>query len=91
MRLGAAGTIMPPVEGVLKNARRLEDKGYDSIWWPDHWMGWFPQAIWTPEVTPLANFQQNPDVYLDPVAAISGTLCTAAKGSGPVEERVEDA
>ena len=71
MKLGAAGTIMPPVEGVLKNARRLEEKAYDSIWWPDHLMGWFPQSIWTPDVTPLANFQQNPDVYLDPVAAIA--------------------
>jgi phthiodiolone/phenolphthiodiolone dimycocerosates ketoreductase len=71
MKAGASGTIMPPVEGVLRNAQRIEGKGYDSIWWPDHLMGWFPQSIWTPDVTPLASFQQNPDVYLDPVATIA--------------------
>jgi phthiodiolone/phenolphthiodiolone dimycocerosates ketoreductase len=71
MKVGAPGTIMPPVDGLLKNARRVEEKGYDSIWWPDHLMGWYPQSIWTPDVTPLANFQQNPDIFLDPVACIA--------------------
>ncbi|MFN2543071.1 MAG: LLM class flavin-dependent oxidoreductase [Actinomycetota bacterium] len=71
LTVGSSGTIMPPVDGLIRNAQRLEEKGYDAIWWPDHLMGWFPQAIWTPDVTPLAAFQQNPDVYLDPVACIS--------------------
>jgi len=71
IEIGATGTIMPPVDGVLKNAKRNEAKGYDALWWPDHLMGWHPESIWTPDVTPLASFQSNPHVYLDPVACIA--------------------
>ncbi|MGH2726375.1 MAG: LLM class flavin-dependent oxidoreductase [Actinomycetota bacterium] len=71
MEIGAPGTIMPPVEGVLKTAMRNEQKGYDALWWPDHLMGWHPDSIWTPDVTPLANFQSNPHIYFDPVACIA--------------------
>ncbi len=71
MEVGAAGTIMPPADGMLKTARRNEERGYDSIWWPDHLMGWYPESIWTPDVTPLANFQPSPHVFFDSVAAIA--------------------
>ncbi len=71
LEIGAVGQIMPPVEGLLKTAKRNEEKGFDAIWWPDHLMGWHPESIWTPDVTPLANFQSNPHVYFDPVAAIA--------------------
>lgn len=71
IQVGAAGSIMPPVEAILKTARRNEEKGYDSLWWPDHWMAWHPQSIWTPDVTPLARFQPNPHVYMDPVTCMA--------------------
>ena len=71
LEIGAVGQIMPPVEGLLKTAKRNEEKGFDAIWWPDHLMGWHPESIWTPDVTPLANFQSNPHVYFDPIAAIA--------------------
>lgn len=71
VEVGAQGTIMPPIEGVLKTAKRNEAKGYDALWWPDHLMGWHPESIWVPDVTPLALAQRNPHVYLDPVAAIA--------------------
>ncbi len=62
---------MPPVEGLLATAQRNEAKGYDSLWWPDHLMGWYPESIWTPDVTPIANFQANPHVFFDAVAAMA--------------------
>lgn len=71
MEIGAPGNIMPPFEAVLKTATRNERKGYDALWWPDHLMGWHPESIWTPDVTPLANFQSNPHMYFDPVACIA--------------------
>jgi len=71
IEIGATGVIMPPVDGVLKNAKRNEAKGYDAMWWPDHLMGWHPESIWKPDITPLANFQSNPHVYLDPIATIA--------------------
>ena len=71
LEIGGTGQIMPPVDGLLKNAKRNEEKGFDALWWPDHLMGWHPESIWTADVTPIANFQSNPHVYLDPVACIA--------------------
>jgi phthiodiolone/phenolphthiodiolone dimycocerosates ketoreductase len=71
LEVGAPGTVAPPVEALLKNARRNEEKGYDAIWWPDHLMGWFPDSMWTPDVSPLAAVMPNPHVYLDAVAAMA--------------------
>ncbi len=73
IEVGAAGAITPPVDMLIKTAKRNEEKGYDAIWFPDHWMAWHPESIWVPDVTPLANFQPNPHVYLDPVACIAAT------------------
>src|SRR5687767_9444953 len=69
--VGAPGTIAPPVDAVIRNAVRNEQQGFDSLWWPDHLMGWHPESIWTPDVSPLAVAQPSPHVYLDPVAAIA--------------------
>ncbi|MBZ5526874.1 MAG: LLM class flavin-dependent oxidoreductase [Acidobacteriia bacterium] len=71
IRLGIPGGIMPPFDKVIQQAQRAEARGYDSAWWPCHLMGWHPRSIWTPDITPLANFQKSADVYLDPVAAIA--------------------
>ena len=50
LRIGVLGPTFPPIELIADVARSLEEKGYDSIWFPDHLMGWFPQTIWTPEI-----------------------------------------
>jgi phthiodiolone/phenolphthiodiolone dimycocerosates ketoreductase len=50
LRIGVVGSTFPPIDGVARVARSVEEKGYDSIWFPDHLMGWFPQTIWTPEL-----------------------------------------
>lgn len=71
IEIGAAGVVAPPAGMLVKTAKRNEEKGYDSVWFPDHWMAWHPESIWTPDVTPLADFQPNPHVYFDPVACIA--------------------
>lgn len=71
LEVGASGTVAPPVENLLKTARRSEEKGYDAIWWPDHLMGFFPDSIWTPDISPLARVTPNPHVHFDPVAAMA--------------------
>jgi phthiodiolone/phenolphthiodiolone dimycocerosates ketoreductase len=90
MEIGATGVIMPPVDGVLKNALRNEAKGYDAMWWPDHLMGWHPESIWKPDITALANFQSNPHVYFDPIACIAavGTHTTTMKLGTSVTEPI---
>lgn len=74
--VGVPGIVQSPVEALAYTARRNEERGFDVIWWPDHLMGWHPQSVWTPEVSPLASVLPNPHMYFDPVAAI-----TAAAGA----------
>lgn len=71
VELGMPGGIMPPFEKVAQQAQRAEERGYDAVWWPCHLMGWHPQSIWRPEITELARYQKNADVYFDPIPAIS--------------------
>lgn len=81
IQLGVPGGIMPPFDKVIQQAQRAEAKGYDSVWWPCHLMGWHPQSIWVPEITPLAETQKNADVYFDPVAAIAAV--------GPATQKIQ--
>lgn len=67
IELGMPGQIMPPADRALDNARRNEADGFDAVWWPDHLMGWFPDSVWTPDLTPLAAVQSNPHVHFDPL------------------------
>jgi len=71
VEVGTNAVISPPADAVLKSAQRAEAKGYDSLWWPDHLMGFHPQALWRPEITKLAETMPSPHVFVDPVAAIS--------------------
>jgi phthiodiolone/phenolphthiodiolone dimycocerosates ketoreductase len=58
---------MPPASAAVKFAQRAEADGFDAIWWPDHLMGWHPDSLWTPDLTPLAASQANPHTYFDPL------------------------
>ncbi|MDI6847094.1 MAG: LLM class flavin-dependent oxidoreductase [Candidatus Bathyarchaeia archaeon] len=50
LKIGVVGPTFPPIESIARVAKSIEEKGYDSIWFPDHLMGWFPQTIWTSEI-----------------------------------------
>jgi phthiodiolone/phenolphthiodiolone dimycocerosates ketoreductase len=69
--VGAPGIVVPPVEAVAYTAKRNEDKGYDSVWYPDHLMGWHPQSLWNPEHAPLSTVLPNVHAYYDPSVAIT--------------------
>jgi phthiodiolone/phenolphthiodiolone dimycocerosates ketoreductase len=67
LQLGVPGQIMPPADAAVKFAQRSEAEGFDSVWWPDHLMGWHADTMWTPDLTPLARVQPNPHTYFDPL------------------------
>lgn len=67
LELGVPGQIMPPASAAVKFAQRAEADGFDAVWWPDHLMGWHPDSLWTPDLTPLAESQANPHTYFDPL------------------------
>jgi phthiodiolone/phenolphthiodiolone dimycocerosates ketoreductase len=70
LRIGVVGPTFPPVEGIARVARSIEEKGYDSIWFPDHLMGWFPQTIWTPEIVGLLA-QYGPHAFFETTLSIA--------------------
>jgi len=70
LKIGIVGPTFPPVESILSVSRRVEEKGYDSIWFPDHLMGWVPDAVWTPElVGPMA--QYSPHTFFETALSIA--------------------
>ncbi|MFA7513853.1 MAG: LLM class flavin-dependent oxidoreductase [Mycolicibacterium vanbaalenii] len=43
----------------------LDDGRYQSIWLPDHLVSFWPDSIWSPEFTDLAEVSPSPHRYLD--------------------------
>jgi len=75
LKIGAPGPFLPPWENALKNARTIDALGYDSMAFPDHFAGFIPESIWTPDITDLAYLQQSPHTYYE-LATIMGA-CAA--------------
>jgi phthiodiolone/phenolphthiodiolone dimycocerosates ketoreductase len=71
--IGVVGSLGLPAAGLGRRARVLERRGFDSIFWPDHLMGWLPESIWVPEVSDVATVSPsaNPHVFIDPVTSIA--------------------
>lgn len=81
IELGMPGQIMPPLDRAVANALRNEADGFDAVWWPDHLMGWFPDSLWTEDLTGLARSQPNPHVHVDPMMmmGVAGAQMTRAR------------
>jgi len=71
LKIGAPGPFLPPWENALKNAKTIDSLGYDSMAFPDHFAGFVPESIWTPDVTQLAYLQQSPHTYFE-MASLMG-------------------
>ena len=67
LEIGVPGQIMPPAHRAVELGQRAEADGYDALWWPCHLMGWHPDSIWTPDMSPLAAAQPSGHVYFDPL------------------------
>ncbi|HEX6512264.1 MAG TPA: LLM class flavin-dependent oxidoreductase, partial [Chloroflexota bacterium] len=71
LTIGLPGTIVPPFNSISTNAQRSQAAGAEAIWFPDHLMGFWPQSLWTTDVTPLARLQGSPHVFFDPFVAMA--------------------
>ncbi|KRD09829.1 luciferase [Mycobacterium sp. Root265] len=49
----------------LNGVAALDDGRYHSLWMPDHLVSFWPDSIWTPEFTDLAEVSPSPHRYLD--------------------------
>ncbi len=78
LRIGVLGPTFPPIDGIAGVARSIEGKGYDSIWFPDHLMGWFPQTIWTSEIVgPLA--VNSPHAFFETTLSIAAAAASTRR------------
>ena len=50
----------------------IDNGRYHSIWLPDHLVSFWPDAIWTPEFTDLAEVSHSPHRHLDALAVAGG-------------------
>ena len=71
IEFGAPGQITPPVAKGVAAGVKMENAGYDGVWWPDHLMGWHPDSVWNEDFTSLAKHQQSSHVYVDPFAMMA--------------------
>lgn len=71
IQIGAPGQIIPPVDRGIAAGVKMEQAGYDGLWWPDHLMGWHPDSMWNSDYTPLAKHQQSSHVHVDPFAMVA--------------------
>jgi phthiodiolone/phenolphthiodiolone dimycocerosates ketoreductase len=47
--------------------------GAESLWVPDHFMGFIPASVWTPEVTAAAKAVHSPDGLFEPLQILAVT------------------
>jgi phthiodiolone/phenolphthiodiolone dimycocerosates ketoreductase len=71
IKVGTMVNPVPPLELPVRLGVQAEASGYDSVWFPDHLMGWFPRALWTPEASSIVNLLPSPHLYLDPTVLIA--------------------
>lgn len=57
----------------LNGLDALDDGRYHSIWMPDHLVSFWPDSIWAPEFTDLAEVSPSPHRYLDALT-LAGTV-----------------
>ncbi|MBX7434696.1 LLM class flavin-dependent oxidoreductase [Mycobacterium sp. Y57] len=65
MPLELAAFFRPTLPLDLSGLDALDDGRYHSIWMPDHLVSFWPDSIWTPEFTDLAEVSPSPHRYLD--------------------------
>lgn len=71
LELSAMGPLRPPADAIIDACRRREAQGFDAIWWADHLLHWFPDAVWTPDLIPQAARQPSPHVWMDPFPVLA--------------------
>ncbi|MBE8538569.1 LLM class flavin-dependent oxidoreductase [Geoglobus acetivorans] len=77
MEFGTVAPTFPPIEEARKTVNRLEGKGYSSLWFADHLMGWYPHELW--KETPFAMKYPSCHMFFDPFCEICYAASSAEK------------
>ncbi|MFX0145635.1 MAG: LLM class flavin-dependent oxidoreductase, partial [Candidatus Hodarchaeota archaeon] len=71
IKIGTDATIFGPFGRGMKTIKKLEEIGYDSVWFADHLMNWIPTSIWTPDIFRIAGLVENPHQLYDVFSMMS--------------------
>ncbi|MBD3228840.1 MAG: LLM class flavin-dependent oxidoreductase [Candidatus Lokiarchaeota archaeon] len=71
IKIGVPAPIIPPIDRNFKITKKMDTYGYDSMWYPDHLMGWIPDSIWTPDLIPISKAQDTPHAFLETYSLIA--------------------
>ncbi|BBX71213.1 LLM class flavin-dependent oxidoreductase [Mycolicibacterium psychrotolerans] len=63
----------------LSGLDALDDGRYHSLWMPDHLVSFWPDSIWTPEFTDLAETSPSPHRYLDALTLAGAVAARTAR------------
>src|SRR5262245_12297025 len=89
-RLELAAFLRTTLPLDLGRVPSLDDGRYHSIWLPDHLVSFWPDAIWTPEFTDLAEVSSSPHRHLDALA-IAGAVGALTRRVGVATSVVDTA
>ena len=71
--------MRPPLDPALAGVRAAEEAGFDTVWWSDHFLHWFPPGVWTPDLTPMAATVRSPHAFLDPMPVIGAAAVQTSR------------
>lgn len=81
VKVGSLAPFLFPFDQNVRSAKRMEEAGFDSLWYIDHLMGVVSETIWTPDITPLALFMKCPHTYPDPFTLMAAHATQTSKVS----------
>ncbi len=84
VEIDVCGPLEPPLERIVEGSLALRHAGASGLWWPDHLIGFFPQAAWAPEFG-VASDLPGPNDLADPfIAAAVAAVAARPKRVGIV-------
>ncbi len=80
IKIGIENTYSVPFANGIRNTKIFEKAGFDSLWYSDHIMSWFPDAIWKPDLVNVSTFLRKPHNFYN----VFPTMAVAANNTKKV-------
>lgn len=79
MKVGIGVGATPPIRQTRAMVRMARMFRLDSVWLPDHFVGWFAPSVWDERLSWMAKGSGSPDAYFD-IQVLAGHLASRLGG-----------